>query len=31
MPALVSGLLLILTVVINPAGVAGGTHLHKHK
>jgi branched-chain amino acid transport system permease protein len=30
MPALVSSLLLILTVVINPAGVAG-THLHKHK
>jgi branched-chain amino acid transport system permease protein len=30
LPALVSGLLLILTVVINPAGVAG-TKLHKHK
>ena len=30
MPALISSLLLILTVVINPAGVAG-THLHKHK
>jgi branched-chain amino acid transport system permease protein len=30
LPALVSSLLLILTVVINPAGVAG-THLHKHK
>jgi branched-chain amino acid transport system permease protein len=31
MPALISSLLLILTVVINPAGVAGGSHLHKHK
>jgi branched-chain amino acid transport system permease protein len=30
MPALVSSLLLILTVVLNPAGVAG-TKLHKHK
>lgn len=30
LPALISGLLLILTVVINPAGVAG-THLKKHK
>jgi branched-chain amino acid transport system permease protein len=30
MPALISSLLLILTVVINPAGVAGGHH-HKHK
>jgi branched-chain amino acid transport system permease protein len=30
LPALLSGLLLILTVVINPAGVAG-TKLHKHK
>jgi branched-chain amino acid transport system permease protein len=30
LPALVSSLLLILTVVINPAGVAG-TKLHKHK
>ena len=30
MPALISSLLLILTVVINPAGVAG-TKLHKHK
>ena len=30
LPALVSSLLLILTVVINPAGVAG-THLRKHK
>lgn len=31
LPALVGGILLILTVVINPAGVAGGAHLHKHK
>jgi branched-chain amino acid transport system permease protein len=31
LPALVGGILLILTVVINPAGVAGGNHLHKHK
>lgn len=31
LPALVSGILLILTVVINPAGVMGGTHLHKKK
>jgi branched-chain amino acid transport system permease protein len=30
MPALISSVLLILTVVINPAGVAG-TKLHKHK
>jgi branched-chain amino acid transport system permease protein len=30
LPALISSLLLILTVVINPAGVAG-TKLHKHK
>lgn len=30
LPALISSLLLILTVVINPAGVAG-THLRKHK
>lgn len=30
MPALISSLLLILTVVLNPAGVAG-TKLHKHK
>jgi branched-chain amino acid transport system permease protein len=30
LPALISSLLLILTVVINPAGVAG-TRLHKHK
>ena len=30
MPALISSMLLILTVVINPAGVAG-TKLHKHK
>lgn len=31
LPALVGGILLILTVVLNPAGVAGGTHLHKRK
>lgn len=31
LPALISGLLLILTVVINPAGVMGGAHLHKKK
>jgi branched-chain amino acid transport system permease protein len=31
LPALISGILLILTVVINPAGVMGGTHLHKKK
>ncbi len=31
LPALLSGILLILTVVINPAGVMGGTHLHKKK
>ena len=31
LPALVGGILLILTVVINPAGVAGGAHRHKHK
>lgn len=31
LPALVSALLLIATVVINPAGVMGGTHLHKKK
>jgi branched-chain amino acid transport system permease protein len=31
LPALVGGILLILTVVLNPAGVAGGSHLHKHK
>lgn len=31
LPALISSLLLIATVVINPAGVMGGTHLHKHK
>jgi branched-chain amino acid transport system permease protein len=30
LPALISSVLLILTVVINPAGVAG-TKLHKHK
>jgi branched-chain amino acid transport system permease protein len=30
LPALISSLLLILTVVINPAGVAG-TRLHRHK
>jgi branched-chain amino acid transport system permease protein len=30
LPALISSLLLILTVVINPAGVAG-VKLHKHK
>ena len=30
LPALISSLLLILTVVVNPAGVAG-TRLHKHK
>jgi branched-chain amino acid transport system permease protein len=30
LPALISSLLLILTVVINPAGVAGA-RLHKHK
>jgi branched-chain amino acid transport system permease protein len=30
LPALISSLLLILTVVINPAGVAG-TKLHRHK
>lgn len=30
MPAMISSLLLILTVVINPAGVAG-TKLHRHK
>lgn len=30
MPALISSLLLVLTVVINPAGVMG-THLRKHK
>jgi branched-chain amino acid transport system permease protein len=30
LPALISSLLLILTVVINPAGVAG-VRLHKHK
>lgn len=30
LPALISSLLLIATVVINPAGVMG-THLHKHK
>ena len=31
LPALISGLLLILTVVINPAGVMGGSHHHKKK
>jgi branched-chain amino acid transport system permease protein len=31
MPALISSLLLIATVVINPAGVMGGAHLRKHK
>jgi branched-chain amino acid transport system permease protein len=31
LPALISSLLLIATVVINPAGVMGGSHLHKHK
>ncbi len=31
LPALVSGILLILTVVLNPAGIAGGLHLHKPK
>lgn len=31
LPALVGGILLILTVVLNPAGVAGGTLLHKRK
>lgn len=29
LPALVSGILLILTVVLNPAGVAGALHHHK--
>lgn len=29
LPALVSGILLILTVVLNPAGVAGALHNHK--
>lgn len=31
LPALVGGILLILTVVINPAGAVGGGHLHKRK
>ena len=31
LPALISGLLLIATVVINPAGVMGGSHHHKKK
>jgi len=31
LPALISGILLILTVVINPAGVMGGSHHHKKK
>lgn len=31
LPALISALLLIATVVINPAGVMGGNHLHKKK
>lgn len=31
LPALLSGLLLIATVVINPAGVMGGSHHHKKK
>ena len=31
LPALISGLLLIATVVINPAGVMGGAHHHKKK
>lgn len=31
LPSLISALLLIVTVVINPAGVMGGTHLHKKK
>lgn len=31
LPALISSILLILTVVINPAGVAGGAHHRKHK
>jgi branched-chain amino acid transport system permease protein len=29
LPAMVSGILLILTVVINPAGIAGALHHHK--
>jgi len=31
LPAVISGLLLIATVVINPAGVMGGAHHHKKK
>jgi branched-chain amino acid transport system permease protein len=31
LPFLLSGILLIATVVINPAGVMGGSHLHKKK
>jgi len=31
LPTLISGILLIATVVINPAGVMGGSHLHKKK
>jgi branched-chain amino acid transport system permease protein len=29
LPAMVSSILLILTVVLNPAGIAGGLHHHK--
>jgi branched-chain amino acid transport system permease protein len=29
LPAMVSGILLILTVVLNPAGIAGALHHHK--
>ena len=31
LPAMVAGILLILTVVLNPAGVAGGLHQHKSR
>ena len=31
LPAMVAGILLILTVVLNPAGVAGGRHHHKSR
>ena len=31
LPAMVAGILLILTVVLNPAGVAGGLHHHKSR
>ena len=31
LPAMVAGFLLILTVVLNPAGVAGGLHHHKSR